>query len=75
MYSLSQIIIDPICHFLLSGVVCVLAYLAIMAIFKKYCFPRMKAEEIVRVQLLVLFFCLGLAVIAHVVEDYTIDWF
>ena len=75
MYSLSDVIFYPICHFLLSGVVGVLAYLMIIAVFKRYCFPYMNIKDITRDKLLVLYFCLALAVIAHVVEDYTIDWF
>ena len=75
MYSLIDMIFAPICHFLLSGVVGFLAYILIMEIFKKYCFPHMKIEDISRVRSYVLCFCLGLAVIAHVVEDYTLDIF
>jgi hypothetical protein len=75
MDSLMDMIIDPICHFLLSGVVGLMAYLLIMAFFKKFCFPRMKPEDISRIRSYTLCFCLGLAVIAHVVEDYTLDIF
>ena len=75
MYSLMDMVFAPICHFLLSGVVGVIAYLVIISIFRKYCFPHMRPEDVSRVHFYILCVCLGLAVIAHVVEDYTLDIF
>jgi hypothetical protein len=75
MYSLSNVIFYPTCHFLLSGVVGVLVYFTIMAVFKRYCFPYMDVKDITHNKLLVLYFCLAFAFIAYVMEDYTINWF
>ena len=75
MYPLLAFIVAPVCHFLLSASVGLIAYLAVMAVFRKFCFSSMKAEDISRVQFFLLCLCLSLAIMAHVVEDYTIDLF
>ena len=75
MYPLLAFIVAPLCHFLLSSAVGLVAYLCVMAVFRKYCFSSMKAEDITKVQLVLLCLCLSLAIMAHVVEDYTIDLF
>ena len=75
MYSLWEMIFAPLCHFVFSAALGSLAYIAIMAVFNRYCFPHMDAKDITRIKLLALCFCLAIAVMAHVIEDYTIDWF
>lgn len=75
MYSLKAMIFAPVCHFLLSGLIGIIAYFIIIAIFKKFCFPHMRPEDVSRIYSYTLCVCLGLAVIAHVVEDYTLDIF
>ncbi len=75
MYRLSDMVLAPLCHFLLSAALGALAYIAIMAVFNRGRSTHTEMKDLSRLRLLALCFCLAVAVIAHVLEDYTLAWF
>jgi len=72
-FHVSYVIACEACHFGLSAVVGWLAYWSTSTIFSRTGLRAMLPGW--RIYLLLLLVALSCAVLAHVVEDYTIDWF
>jgi hypothetical protein len=72
-YNILYIIECEACHFGLSAVVGWLAYWPTATILSRTGLQVIFPER--RIYLLLLLVALSCAVLAHIVEDYTINWF